>query len=400
MSQQCIVVIGGGAGGFFGAINAAAFHPDADIILLEKNNKLLSKVKISGGGRCNVTHHCFDDEKLLQYYPRGKDFLLPVFNQFGPKSTVGWFAERGVKIKTEADGRMFPESNSSQTIIDCFLEAADRAGIKIHTQTGVEEVQRFGEQWKIITNEKTYVADKLLIAPGSTPQLWKLFERLGHHIIPPVPSLFTFNIKDPRIDGLMGVAAESAGVKISGTEFKSEGPLLITHWGMSGPAILRLSSFAAVELAAKNYQFEITVNWIGKTEKEALAELKKLRDEEAKKLIGAQGYFGLPKRLWKSLTAYLVIDDLKWASSGNKQLEALAKELTGGIYSVNGKSTFKDEFVTAGGIDLSEVKAETMESKLLPGIFFSGEFLNIDAVTGGFNFQAAWSTAYVAAKNM
>lgn len=400
MSKKKIVVIGGGAAGFFGAINAANFNPDAEIIILEKSSTLLGKVKVSGGGRCNVTHSCFDVNKLLNYYPRGKEFLFDVFSLFNPKNTIEWFQERGVKLKTESDGRMFPVTDNSQTIIDCFVQEAQSKNIQILTNHSLVNLEKENEVWKITSNEKTFYADRILVAPGSTMQVWKIFQALGHTLIEPVPSLFTFNIKDPRLDGLPGLSMDPVKTKIIDSEFSSEGPILITHWGLSGPAVLKLSSYGARYLAERNYSFVLEVNWVNLDHKTVVTELKKLRDAEAKKLIGSQNYFNVPKRLWKSICDYLALSDLKWASAGNAQLEKLATELCAAQFEVNGKSTFKDEFVTAGGIDLNEVSAESMESKLLPGIYFAGEFLNIDALTGGFNFQAAWSGSWLAAKNM
>lgn len=395
-----ILVVGGGAAGFFGAINASIFHPEAEITLLEKSNTLLGKVKVSGGGRCNVTHACFAPDELVKYYPRGKEFLLEVFKKFNPTNTLQWFKERGVNIQAEADGRMFPVSNSSQTIIDCFMSEAKNRHINIITNQSLLSLARENEFWKVETQDQKYLAHSVLITPGSSSLLWDLFKALGHHIIEPVPSLFTFNTKDPRLEDLPGLSMEKVETKITTGNHETTGPVLITHWGLSGPGILKLSAFAARDLSEINYHFPLQINWLGASYKEVLTELKRLRDADAKKLIGSQSYFNMPKRLWKSLTDFLNISDLKWASAGNTHLEKLATELCTATYQIEGKSTFKEEFVTAGGIDLDEVNPETMESKLLPGIFFAGEFLNIDAVTGGFNFQAAWSCSWLAAKSM
>lgn len=398
--KKKIIVIGGGAAGFFGAINAAAFHPDAEILILEKGTQLLGKVKVSGGGRCNVTHACFNPNELVRFYPRGEKELLGPFHQFMTGDTVEWFSERGVELKTESDNRMFPQSNSSQTIIDCFLSEARKSGIQIRTQCGIHSLSRENGHWVVTTENDTITADKILLTTGSSMQVWELLRKLGHAIIDPVPSLFTFKCKDPRIAALPGISVPHAIVRIVGSTIETEGPLLITHWGFSGPAILRSSAWGANWLAEKNYSCTFVISWNGQTQKETLAELRALRDNEGKKICSASPLYEIPQRLWKTICDYCSITDIKWASLSNKQIEFLAKEISAAEFQLEGKSTFKDEFVTAGGIDLAEVNMKTMESKLFPGLFFAGEILNIDAITGGFNFQAAWTTSFIAAKNL
>lgn len=395
-----IIIIGGGAAGIFGAIRAAELNPDAQIVVLEKSNQLLGKVKISGGGRCNVTHACFVPEELITFYPRGGKELLGAFHQFMPTNTFEWFQQRGVELKTEADNRVFPKSDKSQTIIDCFLNECRKRGVKIITACGVQRILKNENGFQLDTEQGLMNADTVLLATGSSPKMWDILKELHMEIIPPVPSLFTFNINDARIKELPGLSVPNAIVQPENSSVISRGPLLITHWGMSGPAILKCSAWAARELADINYNFSLRVNWTGIPLKEVQTSLKKQRDLEGKKICGTNPQFGMPTRLWKSLTEHLSIDQLKWASMSNKQLDQLADELAHALYTVNGKSTFKDEFVTSGGISLQEVNMKTMESKKIPGLFFAGEVLNIDAVTGGFNFQAAWTTSWIAAGNL
>lgn len=395
-----IAIIGGGAAGFFGAINLAVKNPGYSITVFEKSNQVLSKVKVSGGGRCNVTHACFDPSKLISFYPRGGNELLPLFKKFNPQNTVEWFEKRGVKLKTETDGRMFPVSNSSQTIIDCFLNEVKNNSVTLKTQHTLTSITK-NEKWNLIFNNETKQEfDAVLIASGSNEAIWNLVRSLNHTIVKPVPSLFTFQIKDARIDGLMGLSVPDAVVQLKNRELKTNGPLLITHWGMSGPAILKSSAWEAIYLNEKNYQTEVVINFTGKPREEIRKQVSVLRDAEAKKLAGSTTQFGLPSRLWKQLTDYLNITDRKWAGLGNKDLDKLADELCAGIYHINGKTTFKEEFVTSGGISLDEVNMNTMESKIHAGLFFAGETLNIDAVTGGFNFQAAWTTSWMASENI
>ena len=397
-----IIIIGGGAAGFFAAINCVENNPDYSVTILEKSSSLLSKVKISGGGRCNVTHACFDARELSKFYPRGEKQLLGPFTRFNPSNTIDWFHARGVEIKREEDGRMFPATDSSQTIIDCFLSEAKRLGVKIRMQTGVEELRIAEGALRIVTtNNETINADAVIVTTGSSHSVWKMLEQLGHKIIPPVPSLFTFNIKDERILGLEGLSVEQAQVSVINSKLSSVGPLLITHWGMSGPCSLRLSAWGARDLAAVNHQFEIDVNWVNKDFNTVKETLKLFKQNHPKKGVATTPLFGIPKRLWERLST--TIDKRQttnFADLSNLHTESLARELTASRFKVSGKSTFKDEFVTSGGVDLAEVDFRTMQSKKVPNLFFAGEVLDIDAITGGFNFQAAWTTAFIAAQTI
>ncbi|CAM3507317.1 BaiN/RdsA family NAD(P)/FAD-dependent oxidoreductase [Flavobacterium saliperosum] len=399
ISNYDILIVGGGAAGFFTAINIAENNPNLKLAILERGKEVLTKVKISGGGRCNVTHACFIPNDLVKFYPRGEKELKGPFHQFCSGDTIEWFEKHGVELKIEEDGRMFPVSDSSQTIIDCFLSATKKLGIDILTGQSVQSLFKGDGYWKVDTNQQSFKCDKLVMATGSNPKIWEMMETLGHTIEEPVPSLFTFNIKDTRIKDLMGVSA-LATVKVKDTKLKASGPLLITHWGMSGPGILRLSAWGARELATKNYQFTLQVNWLHETDfEEAVAHLKGLKEENAKKLIMKFCPFEFPKRLWESLvTASGISAETKWADLSKKQLTDLANQLTNGQFQVNGKSTFKEEFVTAGGIHLKEIDFKTMQSKLHENLYFAGEILNIDAITGGFNFQNAWTGGFLVAK--
>ncbi len=393
--------MGGGAAGFMAAITAAENDPTASVTILERGKEVLQKVKISGGGRCNVTHNCPDARELVKFYPRGNRELLAPFLQFGTLDTVTWFANRRVKLKTEADGRMFPTSNSSQTIVNCLWFAAQDAGVEVKTGCRVDKFVQDGEKWRIESaNFHLPAIDKLVIATGSSSAIWQSLAALGHTIIPAIPSLFTFNIKDTRITDLLGISVTNASLRIAGSKLQASGPLLITHWGMSGPAILRLSAWGARELAEKNYQFILHVNWLGKYKtEEMVAELQNFKTTYAKKQIASNPLFELPTRLWQRIcTAASISDDRRWADLDKKTLNALAIQLVDAPFSVNGKSTFKEEFVTAGGIALKEVNFKNFESRLFPNLFFAGEVLDIDAITGGFNFQAAWTGGYLAGK--
>lgn len=396
-----IIIIGGGAAGFFSAINIVEKNPKLRVAILERGKECLQKVKISGGGRCNVTHACFIPNDLTKFYPRGEKELKGPFHQFCSGDTIEWFEKHGVELKIEEDGRMFPTSDSSQTIIDCFENAIKKLGIKIFTSQSVQSLFHNGEFWKIETQKEQFQTEKIVIATGSNPKIWELLQNLGHQIVSPVPSLFTFNIKDARIKNLMGVSAE-VSVKVKNSKLKASGPLLITHWGMSGPAILRLSAWGARELFDKNYQFAIEINWLKDYNSvEILEELTELKIENAKKNIAKFCPFALPKRLWESiLEASEILVETKWADLNKKQLQKLAQELTSATYQVNGKSTFKEEFVTAGGIDLKEINFKTMQSKILPNVYFAGEVMDIDAITGGFNFQNAWTSGFIVAENI
>lgn len=400
MTEQDIIIIGGGAAGFFTAINAAEMNPDARIAILERGKEVLTKVRISGGGRCNVTHAEFLPKELTKNYPRGEKELRGPFHSFMTSDTIEWFESRGVPLKIEDDGRMFPESNSSETIIDLFMKETERLGIEVLTKQPVQKVEKSGAFWNVSTKEEDFLCRQLMIASGSNPKMWKLLENLGHTVVPGVPSLFTFNISDKRIKDLPGVAT-NASVTLRKDKLISSGPLLITHWGMSGPAILKLSAWAARALAEKK-NFEIVVNWLpDKASAEVLEHLRSLKGQIARQFVVKHPQFGLPKRLWRNLAiAANIAEEENWADLNRKQLEDLASQLTAGIFQVHGKSTFKEEFVTAGGVELREVNFKTFESKICENLYLAGEVLNIDAITGGFNFQNAWTGGYLAARAM
>ena len=400
-SKYDIIIVGGGAAGFFTAITIIEKNPKLKVAILERGQEVLSKVRVSGGGRCNVTHACFVPNDLVKFYPRGEKELRGPFHQFCSGDTVEWFEKHGVELKIEDDGRMFPVSNSSQTIIDCFLSATKKLGIDTLTGQSVQSIFKAETYWKVETNHDTYSCQKLIMTTGSNPKIWELLNEIGHTIVPPVPSLFTFNIKDKRIKDLMGVSA-LASVKVLDSKLSASGPLLITHWGMSGPGILRLSAWGARELADKKYQFAIQVNWLNDlTLEETEEKLKELKLEHSKKAISKKSPFDFPNRLWESLVlASEILEETKWADLSKKQLQNLAQQLTQGVFQVNGKSTFKEEFVTAGGIDLKEINFKTMESKLHQNLYFAGEILNIDAITGGFNFQNAWTGGFIIAEGI
>ncbi len=395
-----VLLIGGGAAGYFTAINAKEMNPDLDIIILEKGKDVLQKVKISGGGRCNVTHACFEPKELVKFYPRGEKELLGPFHQFMTGDTFEWFENRGVPLKIEDDNRVFPEANTSQAVIDCFQNAVDKLGIKVFTNCGVNVIYQQENQWVINTKNQDFIADKLVMATGSSKAFWDLCESLQHTIIEPVPSLFTFNIKDERLTDLLGISVPNATVKIVNSDFEASGPLLITHWGMSGPAVLKLSAFGARFLAKKNYQYNVEVNWLSKSTTSVVSILQHLKKSEARKTVLLKSPFPeISKRLWERFVmASNIREHQNWADINNLQLEKLAYELTKGVYNANGRTTFKDEFVTAGGVDLKEIDFKRFESKLHKNLFFVGEVLNIDAVTGGFNFQNAWTGGYICAK--
>lgn len=398
--QQDIIIVGGGAAGFFTAINAAENDPSLKITILERGKEVLNKVRISGGGRCNVTHAEFLPHDLIRNYPRGEKELMGPFHSFMTGDTIEWFEQRGVPLKIEEDGRMFPQSNASETIIDLFMKETRRLNINILTTRVVQDVTRKRDRWEIETSKEKFTAEKILIATGSNSKMWKILENLGHTIIPGVPSLFTFNITDKRIKDLSGVAT-SARVNIRKEKLKTTGPLLITHWGMSGPAILKLSAWGARELSSRK-NFEIEVNWVPSCSSEDIQEiLSGLKKEKSRQRISKYPQFDLPKRLWQSLVeASGISAEENWADLKKQQLERLVIELTSGIFQVHGKSTFKEEFVTAGGVELKEVNFKRFESKIHKNLFLAGEVLNIDAITGGFNFQNAWTGGFLAARAM
>ncbi len=401
MIQSDIIVVGGGAAGFFAAINIAVKHPNLKVVILERGKEVLTKVKVSGGGRCNVTHAEFIPSELVLNYPRGEKELLGPFHQFMTGDTIEWFKKRGIELKIEEDGRMFPVSDSSQTIIDCFLNETKRLGIQVLKNHSVKTISNQDHQWKISTNQGDFIADKIVVATGSNPKIWKLLEALGHSIVQAVPSLFTFNIEDVRINEIPGVVAQDVYVEVIGTDLWSEGPLLITHWGLSAPSILKLSAFGALQLAKMDYKFEIQINFIKLNFDDCLNILKETKQDLSKKRVFNAAQFNLPKRLWRKLVLASDMDaESRWADINRDQLVKLTEQLTKAVFKVNGKSTFKEEFVTAGGINLKEVDFKNFESRLHKNLYFAGEVLNIDAVTGGFNFQNAWTGAYIVAQNI
>lgn len=401
--QYDLVVIGGGAAGFFGAINTAELNPKLRIIILEKSTRLLAKVKVSGGGRCNVTHHCFESTALSKHYPRGQRELKKLFHQFNAEATVTWFEKHQVKLKVEDDGRMFPQSNNSQTIIDCLLRQAEKNAIEIKTACEVTRLEKTAVGFNVVCVGKSFSAKKILVAAGgyNKPEGYQWLAELGHSIVNPIPSLFTFNEPQRTFVSLMGVAVPEAEVKIAGTKFSQRGPILITHWGLSGPAVIKLSAWAAVELHQLNYTFTALVNWTGQAENVVRESLMQLKNSYSKRNITGNAMFDLPKRLWEFLTDKAGIDQVKiWADASHKEINRLVDLLCGTQFSIKGKTTFKEEFVTCGGVDWKEIDLTTMESKQVRGLYFAGEVINVDGETGGFNFQAAWTTAWVAAQTI
>ncbi len=398
-----LIVIGGGAAGFFCAVNAARMNPGLQVIIVEKTSKLLSKVKVSGGGRCNVTHACYNIADMIKKYPRGGNFLKKAFHHFFTTDTISWFKERGVDLKAEPDGRMFPVSNTSQTIIDCLMIEVNNYGVEILMNKEVKEINKSTDRWKILfANYATMEADFICIASGghSKSSQFEWLKKLGHTIESPVPSLFTFNMPANTITSLMGVTVENVAVKIGGTKLSETGPLLITHWGMSGPAILKLSAWGARQLATDNYKFTAIVNWLPLYNEQSLKDkLQQVRFEIAAQKISNRNPFALPQRLWEYLLLQSGVNlDMRWADLPSKEQNKLIKNLCAQEFAVNGKTTFKEEFVTAGGVVLSEIDHSTMESNITPDIFFCGEVMDTDGVTGGFNFQNAWTTGFIAAK--
>lgn len=396
-------VIGGGAAGFFAALSVKAHHPDAQVTLYEKSNKLLAKVRVSGGGRCNVTHACFNERKLAAHYPRGERFLRKSFGVFSARNTVDWFAERGVTLKTESDGRMFPVTDDSSTIIDCLVREAERLGVTVYMGTGVSRCEKAANGFALeLANGRTEHMDRVIVTTGGHPKLegYAWLKQLGHTIVSPVPSLFTFNMPAEPVRELMGVVADPARVRVIGTDLESTGPLLITHWGMSGPAVLRLSAWGARIAAEMGYRFTVQVNWLGGLSEDGVRQ-RFTEEQEAMRRKHAENanVFALPKRLWGFLLAKAGIrsDDV-WGSLPKKERNRLIDLLTNDRYAVQGKTTFKEEFVTAGGVSLAEVDALSLQSTKVPGLYFAGEVLDIDGITGGFNFQAAWTTGFIAGR--
>ena len=405
LSSLDIAIIGGGAAGFFAAITCAEANPACRVTLFERGKSVLEKVRISGGGRCNATHACYDPRELVKNYPRGSRELLGPFMQFGPQQAVEWFESRGVRLKTEADGRMFPTTDNSQTIIDCLERAAFRAGVQVRTSARVERLETGADgRWQLFLNQTPTPLhfDKAMIAAGSNPAIWELLRGLGHQIVAPVPSLFTFNTKDTRLRELAGVSVPEAALRIPETKLSAHGPLLVTHWGLSGPAILRLSAWGARILHTLDYRFSLEINWTGtQTLAETTATLLGFKNSQGKKSILAHPQFGLPLRLWQRLAETAgIAEGLRWADADKQRLTQLAGQLSAATFHIAGKSTFKEEFVTAGGVSLKEINFKTFESRILPNLYLAGETLDIDAITGGFNFQAAWTGGWLAGRAM
>lgn len=404
MSTSRVVVIGGGAAGFFGAITAAECGA-ADVLILEKGPEVLTKVRISGGGRCNVTHACFEPKDLLQSYPRGSKSLMGPFHRWQSGDTVEWFAKNGVELKTEDDGRMFPVTDDSRTVIDCLTRVARNLGVKWRTHCGVASVETLSDSSFLIetdTGEKIE-ARCILIATGGirSGNARKPVECVRHTMVPPVPSLFTFKIDDPRLADLQGVSVPNATVRAG--SWQASGPLLVTHWGLSGPAALKVSAWGARDLADCGYEFELRVSWAGNFSAEIISGMLAAERQEhgARKVMRHSIVEGVTKRLWQKLCIAAGIEDERtWSTLTKKETRHLIEQLTDGRYAVRGKSLNKDEFVTCGGVHLKDVNLKTMESKFTPGVFFAGEVLDIDGVTGGFNFQAAWTTGRIAGETM
>ena len=394
-----IAIIGGGAAGFFAAITCAEANSSCRVTIFERGKSVLEKVRVSGGGRCNATHDCFDPRELVKNYPRGSRELLGPFMQFGPEQTVAWFEQRGVRLKTEADGRMFPITDDSQTIVDCLTRAAHQAGVQVLTSTRVDKISREpGNCWRIGSE----IFDKIMLATGSSTTAWEWLRELGHTIVQPVPSLFTFNTKDIRLRDLAGVSVPMASLQIPGTKLSANGPLLVTHWGLSGPAVLRISAWGARELNKEYYKFPLEINFFpDKNIEGVLLSFQKAKVESAKKLVKGNPLFTLPARLWQRMVEAAGIDpERRWADLTKLELQTLAMQISEARFLITGKSTFKEEFVTAGGVALKEVNFKTFESRICPGLFLAGEVLDIDAITGGFNFQAAWTGGWLAGQAM
>ena len=381
-------------------------HPEEHVVILERGKTVLQKVRISGGGRCNVTHACWDPRELTSFYPRGGRELLGPFHHFACGDTMGWFADRGVDLKIEDDGRIFPITDSSQTIIDCLEGTARKHGVRVQTGMRVTEIHPPSAdasspadtppRWTVVTPRQTFHPDRLVVTTGSNPAAWKMLATVGHTLVDPVPSLFAFDTKDTRLRDLSGISLPWAALRIEGEKLQAEGPLLITHRGLSGPAVLRLSAWGARRLAPRKYQFDLVVNWLNRRQEDVAEQLTKLKAAEARRQLPARAYFDLPIRLWKSLIAAAGIPpDQQWAQLNKEQLKALAAQLTAARFRITGKSTNKEEFTTAGGVDLREVDFRSFRSKLHPTLYLAGEVLDVDAITGGFNFQAAWTGGYL-----
>ncbi len=397
--RKKVVIIGGGAAGFFCAANLDGNM--YDITILEQNSEVLQKVRVSGGGRCNVTHGCFDLKELVKFYPRGNKELISVFTKFQPGDTMDWFESRGVNLKIEDDGRIFPDSDSSQSVINILLKEAACNQVEIRTKCTVKQIERTENRYRITAAKEHFDADIVIFTTGSSTKSLSILENLGHSLVAPVPSLFTFNISDELISDLPGTVFEYAEVSIASLKTEESGPLLITHWGLSGPAILKISAWKARELHELDYHFELMVNFIGKTIYEAEELLQEYRQNNPKRSISQAKIFDVTGRFWKKLLAVSAVDPQKQLSQlSKKEISAILQNLCQKTFEVTGKSTFKDEFVTAGGVALKEIDFKNMASKKLPDFYIAGEVLNIDAVTGGFNFQACWSEAWLIAKHL
>jgi predicted Rossmann fold flavoprotein len=415
-----VIIVGGGAAGFYAAIHIAEKNPRLKVAIFERGKNVLSKVKISGGGRCNVTHAEFDPKELIRNYPRGEKELLGPFHKYGVADTMAFFNDHGVDLKVEEDGRVFPTTNSSQTILDCFESVVSNKNIKVLKNSAVKKFafREAHKDWQVTTMNKHYYTKKLLLATGSSKRVWDLLEEMGHNIIAPVPSLFTFNIDDTRLRGLQGLSTEVSIEIPPKREYESkitiqlqsavkndpvlvsDGSLLITHWGLSGPAVLKLSAWGATILNEYHYNFRIKVNWVPDHTPGSMPQyLMEVKEVETKKTVMRAKAFDIPRRLWRSLVkAAGIPNDMKWADLNKELIQKLSNQLTASSFKVRGKSTFKEEFVTAGGVDLKQINFKTFESRLFPGLFFAGEVMNVDAITGGFNFQNAWTGAYIAAQ--
>ena len=404
-NRRRLVVIGGGAAGVFCAVNAARLSPGLDVTVLEKGSKLLGKVLVSGGGRCNVTHDCDDINEMSACYPRGSRFVKRAFHGFFTRDVCDWFASRGVPLVAEADGRMFPATNSSESVIRCLLSEADLYGVRFRSGCDVRSVTRHDSLFKLETADRqTYVADFLCIACGglSKRSHYEWITALGHGLVDPVPSLFTLNIPEDPISSLSGVSVADANVLVPGTKWRSRGPVLITHWGLSGPAVLRLSAFGARAFHDLGYRFPVLVNWCPAMEagelRETLADKRRASPEAA---VHSRALFGLPLRLWQQLANRAgVARDTRWGGVGAAALSALTGLLNGQRFEVKGKTTFKEEFVTAGGIPTAEIDPSSMESRVVPGLYLAGEVMDVDGITGGYNFQHAWTSGFLAARHI
>ena len=397
-----VIVIGGGAAGLFAALSVREHHPHVRVVLLEKGARPLDKVRISGGGRCNVTHDCRDLRRLAAHYPRGERFLRKAFRHFAVADTIAWFRDRGVELKTEPDGRMFPTTDDSGTIVDALTSAADRAGVEVRLRCPVTALEPQGSRWVVRTPEGELQADRVIVASGGSPKREGLqwLADLGHAVVDPVPSLFTFNLPGDPITKLMGVVADPVTVHVAGTKLSSTGPLLVTHWGLSGPAVLRLSAWGARELHERGYRYTVRIDWTGGLGELPVRErLRDLRDAQARKLLRNAEPYGLPARLWDFLLKRTGVDEATvCAELSRKDLDRLVDVLVNDRHEAWGKTTFKEEFVTAGGVALSDVDPDTLASRKAPGLYFAGEVLDIDGITGGFNFQAAWTTGWIAGR--